>query len=488
MRVKPVAIISNIAGTVFRSALSLGLLISLGTSCVQAAEEASRLARDDLMRSLMANPVLNIAQLETSLSNQARPAFDARLRLAELYLDYGMQSAAEQALRQVAFDADDRATANQAWFLLAKLRYEREDMQGAQQAIKRVRKPDPEHPEQPLLAAEIRMAQDDFATAAKILGKADDAQSMIISYNHGVALIRSGKDRKGEQVLTDLVKQNADNEQDAAVLDRAHLVLGHYYLDKGRFNKANDQFLLVRASSPYAHDAMLGAGLAQLKMPGPRVEQTAMPPSLFIWHQLIKGDTADFATLEAMLAIPASYTKQGDYSNAVMGYEKALTQIEQERTRVEQVKQQVDKQGVISLFKPPQHAPQRVGWLRRTPAVEGGAETYYLQTLLASHDFQETLKNYRDLQDLEQSLNQMHDRLIKIATPETQAAAMAPLQARIKAMTPQVQVLRMRHQQALNLLTQQDLERRLRYLTQLTAQANLGLAQAYDRMSRGGSR
>jgi len=483
-----VAVILRIAGTISRSALGLGLLISLGMSSVQAAEDASGHARDDLMRSLLADPVLNIAQLETSLSNQAKPTFDARLRLAELYLDYGMQAAAEQALRQVAFNADDRAIANQAWFLLAKLRYEREDMQGAQQAIKRVRKPDPEHPEQPLLAAEIRMAQDDFATAAKILRTADDAQSMVISYNYGVALIRSGKGRKGEQVLTDLVKQTADNEQDAAVLDRAHLVLGHYYLDKGRLNKANDQFLLVRANSPYAHDAMLGAGLAQLRMPGPRVEQTAMPPSLFIWHQLIKGETADFATLEAMLAIPASYTKQGDYSNAVLGYEKALAQIEQERARVEQVKQQVEKQGVISLFKPPQHAPQRIGWLRRTPEVEGGAETYYLQTLLASHDFQETLKNYRDLQDLEQSLSQMRDRLIKTTYVDTQTPVIAPLQARITAMTPQVQALRMRHQQVLNVLTQQELERRLHYLTKLIAQANLGLAQAYDRMSRGGSR
>jgi len=468
-----------------RTALSLGLLISVGAARAQAVEAVPEPARDDLMRSLLADPVLNIAQLERRLATSTGAPFDSRLRLAELYVDYGMPLAAEQALQRVIFQGGDQRVADQAWFMLAKLRYEREDLAGAEQAMRQVRLLDSGHPEQPLLAAALRMARNDYNGAATILGNADDGKSPIITYNRGIALLRSGQDRPGEQALLQLVRRTTSNRQDAAVLDRAHLALGHYYLAQGQLEQAAEQFQQVHSGSPYKQEAMLGAGLVQLTKPGLPAQGEA---SQRIWQQLIKGNPSDFATLEAMLAIPASYVRQGDYTQAVQAYEKALGLIQLEQERVTQIGQTIGQRGVLDSLKSSDYAPRSSGWMRPPPELKLSPEAYYLQGLLASHGFQETLKNYRDLEDLEQGLNGMRERLTRAAPDAAPTAAIAPLQARISTLAAQTAALRARHQQTLNAMASEELARRQRYLANLVAQANLGIAQVYDRMSRGGPR
>jgi hypothetical protein len=132
----------------------------------------------------------------------------------------------------------------------------------------------------------------------------------------------------------------------------------------------------VSLTGPFSSRALLGSGWADAFRG--RFEKALVP-----WSVLVKREVTDASVQEAMLALPYAYGKLDVSSKAAVVYSSSLKKFGTE----------IDKLGA---------SIKRVVRLRELPDMP---ETYYLLDLMASHDFQESLKNYLDLTQLRLKLD-----------------------------------------------------------------------------------
>ena len=149
-------------------------------------------------------------------------------------------------------------------------------------------------------------------------------------------------------------------------------------------------------SGPFSNRALLGSGWADASR---GLYERALVP----WSILAQREVTDPAVQEALLAVPYAYGKLNIYGKAALLYGKALDVFGNE----------VDKLGVsITSIKEGkflkaltrEELKQDSDWVVKLRKLPDTPETYYLLQLMASHDFQESLKNYLDLHELQKKL------------------------------------------------------------------------------------
>jgi hypothetical protein len=114
---------------------------------------------------------------------------------------------------------------------------------------------------------------------------------------------------------------------------------------------------------------------------------------------------------EAMLAAPYAYGKLGIYSKAALLYNQALetfgSEIEKLSASITSIQ---DGKFLAALVR--EELKQDANWVVKLRGLPEAPETFYLLDLLASHDFQESLKNYLDLEELRVKLSTWSGDLI----------------------------------------------------------------------------
>jgi hypothetical protein len=116
------------------------------------------------------------------------------------------------------------------------------------------------------------------------------------------------------------------------------------------------------------------------------------------WMELRERNLLDAAVQEAFLAVPYAYAQLGASGQAAEYYEKALTSFAGERGRIDEAIGRV-RGGKLThelLGGDDIDSPQR-GWFWQLQVLPDEPESRYLYPILAGNDFQEGLKNYRDL-------------------------------------------------------------------------------------------
>ena len=145
-----------------------------------------------------------------------------------------------------------------------------------------------------------------------------------------------------------------------------------------------------------SNQALLSAGWAYAS--AENYERALVP-----WSLLAERDVTDSAVQEVGLALPYAYGKLEVYGRAASLYDKALTSFGEELTKVDASIESI-RAGKFLEALVREEVRKDKEWVVRLRALPDAPETFYLTTLMASHDFQTALSNYLDMEDLRKKL------------------------------------------------------------------------------------
>lgn len=346
-----------------------------------------------------------------------------------LLLAYGLHREAEAIFAGLAERGTTAALRDRAWFFLAKIRWQRGLPAPADAALAQVKAPLPEEleEERQLLAARLRLALGDAAGAARLLqGLADQAEGTPYArFNLGVALLQGEDAEAGRRWLDSLGTMKVETtppEERRALRDKANLALGFDALRAGRPEQARATLERVRLKGPYAQQALLGFGWAAAALKQPR-------EALVPWQELLTRDASDPAVLEARLAVPWALAELKADGAAIDAYQQAVAAFEAEHRALAQTISSLQTGQLVEALLE-RNPGADLGWLWQVKDLPALPHPAHLTPLMATHGFQEALKDQRDLRFLQGNLGRWANDLqifdTMLATRRARFAAHLP--------------------------------------------------------------
>lgn len=404
-----------------------------------------------------------LLEIEQTAPDAAALPGDFHLLVAECYLGFGMDAAAEKKYRQIAAGSHDAETLAHARLQLAKFEYQRAYYAQAQEGLNQLRDKLPNSllDDWKLLMTSTLLAQERYADAIAILSKGDlDDLTPVLRYNLAVALMRDGRETEGRRQLNLVGTMDVVNLETLVLRDKANLALGYQYLRAQQGDSAKTVFGRIRTVGPFSNRALLGLGWAEiapiaaqgeiaqapeeqatddslgtLLRPGyvdpkanarlttpadqavaglPPEEQAALLRALVPWVELAKRDPMDPAVQEGLLAIPWALDRLQDYTQSLQRYNDAIAALEIARKRMEGAEKSIRGGRMVNTIVRRDVDSER-GWTWKLRDLPDAEETYFLQTLLAEHRFQEAIKNLRDARLLTRSLDAWKARIDELS-------------------------------------------------------------------------
>ncbi|QKT04618.1 hypothetical protein HUS23_12770 [Ectothiorhodospiraceae bacterium 2226] len=320
----------------------------------------------------------------------------AEFSVGDFELSYRMHHRAGRAIEAVLEANVPDEVRNEAAYRLARIHFQKAQPVNALHALSRIQGQVPERIRDDLafLRAQVHMATGRFGAAAGILESLQESPGYtgFAGYNHGVALLRDGKESAGFRALDRAGQVRGARAETLAIRDKANLVLGSRLLDADQPEEAKQYFDRVRMSGPFSNKALLGSGWADAA--GERFERALVP-----WTILAQRNVTDEHVQEALLAVPYAYGRLGVYGNAALGYGRALDAFGTELDKLERSITSI-REGKFLEAMVREEIKQDSNWMLKLRSLPETPETYYLMELMASHDFQSSLKNYLDLDAL----------------------------------------------------------------------------------------
>jgi tetratricopeptide (TPR) repeat protein len=403
-----------------RRIIGLGLGLVLGLAAGRSLAGNQKLAgneKDDLFfdeafyHAYQGQYFEAIQRLDTELAQYHRldePGLDrlhyhineAEFSVGDFELDYRMHYRAGRAIKRVLEGAVDEAVRNEAAFRLARIHFQKDQLDDAVQALGRIQGTVPEKIKNDVefLRANIYMATGRPNEAVEVLNHLQNDQSLagFVAYNLGIALLEAGKQQEAVEQLDKAGRPPADDPAGLAIRDKANLVLGSLLFESGNFERAKQALDRVRLEGPFSNQALLRAGWAE-------TSANQFDRALVPWNILANREPTDVAVQEAMLAVPHTYANLKLYGRAALTYGRALelysNQIEKVDASINSIKAGRFLKALIR-----EESREDQNWVIRLRSQPGAPETYYLMELMASHDFQTALQNYLDLEDLRSKL------------------------------------------------------------------------------------
>jgi hypothetical protein len=321
---------------------------------------------------------------------------EAELLRGGMLLSYGMDQEAGRIFQALIDAGAPPSVRDRAWFYLAKIRYQRGYVAEAEDAIARVRGQLPGDLEEDrlVLHATLLMRRKQYGEAVLMLRKTSGRSgwAAYARYNLGVAMVQAGLGNGGVELLDELGRAPARGEELTALRDKANVALAYTFLQSNAPARAESYLERVRLNGLLSNKALLGLGWAHASLN--EYERALVP-----WMELTDRPIADAAVQESLLAVPFALGKLGAYRQSLERYERALDAYTREIARLDEAIAAIRRGALVENILR-DNPGEESGWywrLRRPPDTPEGR---YLMELLASNDFQEGLKNYRDLQFL----------------------------------------------------------------------------------------
>ncbi len=326
---------------------------------------------------------------------------EAEFSVGDFELDYRMHYKAGRAIKRVLEGAVDESVRNEAAFRLARIHFQKDQLDDALQALGRIQGTVPAKIKDDVefLRANIYMATDRPNDAIEVLNHLQNDPSLagFVAYNLGIALLQAGKKQEAVEQLDKAGSLPANDAAGLAIRDKSNLVLGSLLFESGNFERAKQALDRVRLEGPFSNEALLRSGWAD-------TSANQFDRALVPWNILADREPTDVAVQEALLAVPHTYASLKLYGRAALSYGHALelysSQIEKVDASINSIK---EGRFLKALIREESREDQT--WVIRLRNQPGAPETYYLMALMASHDFQTALHNYLDLEDLRSKLN-----------------------------------------------------------------------------------
>ncbi len=321
---------------------------------------------------------------------------EAEFFVGDFELSYRMHLRSGRAIKAVLEGNVKPTVRNDAAFRLARIYFQKDQPANALTALNRIQGSVPEKIRNDLnfLRANTYLAVGRFSDAIRILKDMQDTKGYegFASYNLGMALIRNGQQAEGLQVLAKAGQISSSDHGALAIKDKANLVLGSRLLEDKHPEQAKLYLERVRLKGPFSNRALLASGWAD-------AEQNHYERALVPWSLLAKRNVTDKAVQEAMLAVPYAYGKLNVHGKAALGYGQALDAFGNELKKLAASTASI-KEGKFLQALVREELQQDKDWVVKLRSLPETPETYYLLDLMASHDFQESLRNYLDLENL----------------------------------------------------------------------------------------
>jgi len=259
------------------------------------------------------------------------------------------------------------------------------------------------------MLSNILMRQQRFDEAIALLnswkGRKDQSDWLAYAqYNLGVALVRKGLVSEADPFLTSVGTIESGRRELRSLKDRANLALGYAYLQANQPALAKPVLERVRLDGPFSNKALLGVGWADA---AEGQFQAALTP----WMELRDRNLLDSAVQEAYLAIPYAFAKLNANAQAAENYELAIHSFDTETVNLDASIAEINDGTMLDKLLVRDQRDQ-YGWFWQLRDIPNAPQSRYLYHLLAGHDFQEGLKNYRDLAFLGGTLARWQDSII----------------------------------------------------------------------------
>ena len=357
--------------------------------------------QDDFFDSI--TRLLAAQQLERLPNTQG----EAELLLGGLYLSLGEHVEAGNIFERLLNSNTSEAVRNKAWFYLGKVWYQRGYLEESERALRQVS--DKTQPrisaERYMLLAQLMLRQDryDDAIAALSAWHGPPDWTAYAEFNLGVALVRKGRLPDAIAHLDQVGRMETSSEELLALRDKANLALGFAFLQAQRPADALPILERVRLDGPYSSKALLGVGWADSSLGD-------FKRALVPWLTLRKRNLLDSAVQESYLTVPYAYNQLGAGGQAAEYYSSAIDSFDAETKRIDDSIEQIRSGNLLDRLLNGDKK-NTLTWYWQLETLPDAPESRYLYQLLASNEFQEGLKNYRELRFMSHNLDDWREDL-----------------------------------------------------------------------------
>src|SRR5437773_1389074 len=325
---------------------------------------------------------------------------NAEFSVGDFELDYRMHQRAGRAIKAVLEGAVDEAVRNEAAFRLARIHFQKGQLDDALNALARIKGTVPAEirDDVEFLRANVYMATGRPGEAVKVIRqpRSNPGLAGFVAYNLGIALLQDGRAQQAIEQLDKAGQLPAGDPASLAIRDKSNLVLGTILFESGNFEQARQSLDRVHLEGPFSNQALLRAGSAEAT--AQHYDRALVP-----WNILVEREPTDAAVQEAMLAVPHAYASLKVHGRAAIMYGRALDLFSKQIERVDASMGSI-REGRFLKALIREESRQDETWVIRLRSLPDAPETYYLMELMASHDFQTALHNYLDLEDLQSRL------------------------------------------------------------------------------------
>jgi len=366
----------------------------------------------------------------------------AEFSVGDLELQYRMNQRAGRAIQAVLGEGIDLAIRNQAALALARVFYKKGDPVSTLYALNLIKdepdktryqkkysldvlrgvEPETFITEVEYLRALASISTGQFSKAVEILEplKGEEILKGYVLYNLGIALMQTAQEKEGLAVLDQLGKMVFSETDLLALKDKTNLKLAYYYLDKSDAKKARMYFERVRLDGPYSNRALLGAGWVA-------VAEGRFDRALVSWSILHKRDETNYSVQEVLMAVPYAYSKLNAHGNAANLYNHAMDVFARQIESLDESIKTIRK-GKFLVALLDEKSSKDKNWVVNLRELPDAPETRYVLELMASNDFQESYKNYKDLAELRHHIDKwLNDLRVYEEMIEIRRAYQAPL-------------------------------------------------------------
>ncbi len=326
---------------------------------------------------------------------------EAELLLGGLYLSLGEHAEAGRIFEALLNQNTSEAVRNKAWFYLGKVWYQRGYLEDSERALREVS--DKINPrisaERYMLLAQLMMRQGRYDDAIAALSNWHGAPdwTAYAQFNLGVALVRKERLADAIPYLDRVGRIETRSEELLSLKDKANLALGFALLQAQRPAEAKPILQRVRLEGPYSSKALLGAGWAD-------AATGEFKRALVPWLTLRKRSLLDSAVQESFLTVPYAYNQLSATGQAADNYNSAVESFDAEMRRIDASIEQIRSGNLLDRLLD-DDKKDTLTWYWQLTTLPSAPESRYLYTLLAGNEFQEGLKNYRELNYMSRNLN-----------------------------------------------------------------------------------
>src|SRR6266404_6277923 len=192
---------------------------------------------------------------------------DTEFSVGDFELDYRMHQRAGRAIKAVLEGAVDEAVRNEAAFRLARIHFQKGQLDDALAALARIKGTLPEEIKGDLefLRANVYLATGQPGQAVKVLTqlKSNERLAGFVAYNLGIAVLQDGRPQEAIEQLDKAGQLPAGDPPALAIRDKSNLVLGTMLFESGNFERARQALDRVHLEGPFSNQALLRAGWAE---------------------------------------------------------------------------------------------------------------------------------------------------------------------------------------------------------------------------------